>query len=72
MEYLMIAPILYLILWVSIRLNNENADSAYARAKHEASILLADGCRDDAMDLMDRAAVQHSRFYVRRFMGIKF
>lgn len=72
MEYLMIAPIAYLVLIALIKLRNENVDNAYSRAKHEASVMLAEGYREEAMELMDKAAVDHRRFYVRRFMGIKF
>ena len=71
LELMLIAPILYIVLKLSIRAWNDSLDSAYNEAQVKASILLGSGQRNEANEVMDRALSDLRRFRIRKVLGFK-
>ena len=71
LELLIIAPILYIVLILSIRGWNDSLDKAYSDAEMKASILLGLGQTNEAMAVMDKAMNDLRRFKIRKVLGVK-
>lgn len=71
LELAMIGPILYIVLKLSIREWNRSVDSAYNEAQHTASVLLGQGQKVEAMQVMDKALSDYKRFTIRKVLGVK-
>lgn len=71
LELIMIGPILYLVLRLTIKEWNATLDRAYSDAQLEASILLGSGQKVEAMQVMDKALSDYKRFRIRKVLGVK-
>lgn len=71
LELIMIGPILYIVLKLSIREWNRSVDSAYNDAQLEASKLLGQGQKVEANLVMERALIDYKRFTIRKVLGVK-
>ena len=72
LELIMIGPILYLVLRLTIKEWNRSVDSAYNDAQLKASCLLGLGQKVEAMQVMDKALSDYKRFRIRKVLGVKF
>lgn len=71
LELMLIGPIAYLVIRGFIKLWNDSVEQAYKDAENEASILLGQGQKVEAMAVMDRALIDYKRYIIRKVFGIK-
>lgn len=71
LELMIIAPILYVVFKVFIKLWNSDVEKAYSDAQVKASYLLGDGQRVEANLVMERALIDYKRSKVRKVLGFK-
>lgn len=71
LETLMIGPMLYVVLLVFVKTWNSEVDKEYNRAQLIASILLGQGQKVEASQIMDRALSEYKRLRIRKVLGYK-
>lgn len=71
LDYLIIAPILYVVLKVLVKLWNSDVEQAYNDAQLKASYLLGQGQKVEASRVMELALVAYKRSKIRKVMGFK-
>lgn len=71
LEYMILAPIAYIVLTAIIHVWNEDVDTRYDKAKNLSELLMGEGKHYEAKLLMERALIDYKRSKIRKVLGVK-